>query len=632
MPSSGVENWKWAAWGGLAVTLLALYPQLLMWGVRGREWNGAYAALHGDEWVYSAYVQALIDGRPRRNDPYTGRDDQPGRPQPESLYSIQFVPAYVIAVPARVVGISSSTAFIVLGVLAPFFAFLAIFWLIVNLTQDPRLAAAGSVVVLCFGALVAGEGMIRLLSSGSHYSFLPFLRRYQPAATFPLFFVFCTLVWRSLSDRRLAFAGAVAAGLALGILTFSYFYLWTSAVAWLACLTLLWLIAYPGDLRRNAKPFLIILLLALAALVPYFLLLSRRSVVMDAGQKLTLSHAPDLFRIPELLGLAVIVLILFGVVRGRLNWRAPETLFAASFALTPLIVFNQQVITGRSLQPFHYEWFIANYIALVGGVVASVIIWRGSSTPAGLAPQTRCSAGDPALLRWEPRSESAKRPARYRFAALLAFSAILWAAIEVLAPTTVIIRDSHLRDRAAAVLQRLRQLSRSEGITTNAGSETDPRPLVLATDNRVSVMLPTFAPQAVLWASHFDFLHLEPGESRARFYQYLYYTGIEDTEYAKQLGQPMSTFRAAAFGHERVIADLVEHPEPITSEEIAIQVADYQAYYSSFTRERAVEHVLSYTIVPVAGGPDLSNLDRWYQRDKGEQVGDYILYRVQLRP
>jgi hypothetical protein len=89
---------------------------------------------------------------------YTGRDDVPGSPQPESLFSIQFVPAYLIATPARLFGLSSSTAFIVLGFLAPLLASLALFWLIQNLTQDHRLAATGSIVVLCFGALAAGEG------------------------------------------------------------------------------------------------------------------------------------------------------------------------------------------------------------------------------------------------------------------------------------------------------------------------------------------------------------------------------------------------------------------------------------------------------------------------------------------
>src|SRR6476620_8571750 len=160
MNHSEIRKWKWATCAAIGMTLLSLYPQVLMWSTRGREWNGSYAQLHGDEWFYSAYIQALIDGRPRRNDPYTGRDDAPGNSQPESLFSIQFVPAYLIATPARIFGASSSTAFIALGILAPLLSCLALFWLIHNLTQDHRLAAAGAIVVLCFGAFAAGEGAI----------------------------------------------------------------------------------------------------------------------------------------------------------------------------------------------------------------------------------------------------------------------------------------------------------------------------------------------------------------------------------------------------------------------------------------------------------------------------------------
>src|SRR5712671_7610801 len=95
-------------------------------------------------------------------------------------------------------------------------------------------------------------------------------------------------------------------------------------------------------------------MVVLGALAPYALLLSRRSGTIDSQYKMALSHTPDLLRIPEMLGLGIVVLIIFSALRGKVNWRTPETLFAASFALMPFVVFNQQVITGRSLQPFHY--------------------------------------------------------------------------------------------------------------------------------------------------------------------------------------------------------------------------------------------------------------------------------------
>ena len=40
---------------------------------RGAEWHGAYALVDGDEFLYSAYINALIENRPRRNDPELAR-------------------------------------------------------------------------------------------------------------------------------------------------------------------------------------------------------------------------------------------------------------------------------------------------------------------------------------------------------------------------------------------------------------------------------------------------------------------------------------------------------------------------------------------------------------------------------
>jgi hypothetical protein len=210
-----------------------------------------------------------------------------------------------------------------------------LFWLIQNLTQDHRLAAAGAIVVFMFWRPRGGRSAIHLLSSSVQYAFLPFLRRYEPGAVFPLFFAFCTLVWKSLKAQRQTLAWAFAAGVVLAALIFSYFYLWTSAVAWLACLALVWFTAYPRDFTKYVASFATVLVLAVGALIPYTLLLSRRSTTMDSGQKLILSHAPDLLRVPEFLGIVVLALIAWSAIRGKIKWRTPEILFAASFALMP---------------------------------------------------------------------------------------------------------------------------------------------------------------------------------------------------------------------------------------------------------------------------------------------------------
>jgi hypothetical protein len=126
-------NGKWLLGiaAGLILGILAVYPQFNLQRLRGDDFQGAFASCDLDEMAYASYLQALIDGRPRRNDPYTGRDQTTDNSQPESLFSIQFFPAYLIAVPARIFGLSVSQAMPIVSFVSAFLAALALFWLIV---------------------------------------------------------------------------------------------------------------------------------------------------------------------------------------------------------------------------------------------------------------------------------------------------------------------------------------------------------------------------------------------------------------------------------------------------------------------------------------------------------------------
>src|SRR5947207_3213715 len=237
------KSLKWCLSVAIAIAFLALLPQLHLWYERGSQWNGAYAMVDGDEFLYSAYINALIDGRPRRNDPFSGRDDNPSAPLQESGYSINVIPAFVIYWPAKVFGVSASTAFIVLIGLAGFLASIAVFCLLLSVTHDNRVAAAGTLFVLCFGGTAAAQGLLGILLKEDVTSLgFPFLRRYQPSASFFLFFVLATLFWRALviDNNKRARLYAVLAGSALGALVFCYFYLWTAAAAWITCCSVLW--------------------------------------------------------------------------------------------------------------------------------------------------------------------------------------------------------------------------------------------------------------------------------------------------------------------------------------------------------------------------------------------------------
>jgi hypothetical protein len=600
-------EWRWGVIAAVAMAVLALYPQFHFWMTNDGGWeSGAYAHLEGvgDEVAYSAYVNALIEGRPRRNDPYTGHDDATGQPQPESLFSVQFIPAYMIALPARAVGLRASTAFIALMFVAALAASLAIFWLIASLTGDSRLAAAGSIVVLCLGTLAGGHGhAISLFGFKPLYNYLMFLRRYQPSASFPVFFALCVMVWRGVTcvGRGAAASWTLAAGLSFGLLVFSYFYLWTAAAAWLACVALLWTVLRPDGWRRDVKLFVLIAGMAMIALVPYALLLSRRAPTMDDAQALTISHAPDLLRLPELIGLAVLCALGYWLRRGQLaRLRDKTVLFTASFALMPFVVFNQQVLTGRSLQPLHYEMFIANYSALLALVLAATIIWKGLARAGRMFPKR--------ALAW------------------IAIVAFEWGAYEAHVAAMGSREFNRQLTDAQPVAARLAQLSKYEA--RDAALST-----VLSTDLFVADCLPESAPQAVLWAPHMlVFSGATAGESKERLFQYLYYTGVEPQEIERFFDD--GNYYGVAlglFGFDRVIDGLSEHQEPITRKEIAHEAQLYAEYVASFNHERAAHPALSYVITRSEAETDLKNLDRWYERDEGERAGRFTLYRVRLR-
>lgn len=592
-------RWHLGALAGLAMAVLGVYPQLNLWAMRGSEWNGAYAYNDIDEVAYASYLQALIDGRPRRNDPFTGRDDSAETPQPESLFSIQFLPPYAIALAARATGLDARWAMIVTGGLAAFLAALAVFWLLGLVTEDDRLAATGALMVLCLGTLACAQGAIlQLFDLGWAYPYLPFLRRYLPALAFPVFFLFCGLVWRSIShESRRAFYGyAAGAGLSFAALVYSYFYLWTTAAAWALCFALLLWVARPEGWGRDLKSLGVTGAVAIISLVPYAILLSRRAETMDRVQLLTYTRAPDLLRPPALIGIFVLALLAHGVWRGRLEWKNRAVLLAAAFALTPLAVFNQQVVTGRSLQPIHYEVFIVNYVAAFALVLALALAW------------------------------GAKRKLSSRvllFAAVITFG---WGVVEADITTHVVDDQNVIRDEALPVGRRLRELAQEARARGERDGSVFAPNLIQGDD------LPTLAPQGVLWARHLHvFSDTTWDENKERFYRHAYYQGLDAHWLERELKTNNYIIVIALFGWGRHHARLTADSKPLSAEEIDAEVDRYADFTNTFTRDRAASPPLSYLVTDADSKADFTNLDRWYDRDPGEQHGKFILYRLRLK-
>jgi hypothetical protein len=563
-----LQQWKWGLIAAVVLAIITSLPQIYLCYERGLEWNGAYIYSDPDEFAYSAYVNALIAGRPRRNDPFSGTDDS----SYETLFSIQFIPAYSIAIAARIFGVSTSTAFISLVPIVTIASALMLFFFLFEFTQNSILSAVGAIGVLCFGVLTA-QAPWEFPSVPIPF---PFLRRYVPAFPFPFFFAMALFVWRSLVRNSLLWS--VFAGLTLIVLIYSYFFLWTAAVAWLTVLMILWLLARPADSWIILRVFGVIAFIGAFAIVPYLWLLAHRAPVIEQAVLLESTHRPDLFRGPELYGFAIVI-ITIRLAMKHMDWPNPKILFTLSLAVTPILVFNHQVLTGRSLQPFHYEWYIANYWILTALFLVLGLMRRNLP----------------------------KRVLFYLAIGGLVIGVSLGgrAAFNTLNTSVEI-------DKGLALALKLK------------GSRG-----VVFTFPPLTHTLATSTSNGVLWSHYlYYFSAMDSAQRKLRFYKYLYYSGVTEQDF-RALFQREGGVRGEIFGAERANEILAGNPPPITPQEIERANDEYRMFCSTFNRSEAASPLLSYAVVTSAD--NLSNLDKWYERDVGEPVGDFIIYRLRLK-
>ncbi len=169
-------GWKFGIVAGLAVVVITLIPQIIVCIDRGRDWQGSYAFTDPDELAYSAYLNSIIEGRPRRNNPYLGTKESPATAAGENFYSIQFLPSYGLALLAQLSGLSASTVFILLVPVMAFASSMTVFWLISDVTGDDKLAALGTMIILLSGVMVSESPFV----SENAYGGYPFLRLLMP--------------------------------------------------------------------------------------------------------------------------------------------------------------------------------------------------------------------------------------------------------------------------------------------------------------------------------------------------------------------------------------------------------------------------------------------------------------------
>ncbi len=606
----------WALLAGIIISAYSLAPQIQLWGIRGNAWNGVYAYHDHDEMQYAAYIQTLIDGKPRRNSPYTGREDSTENPLDESLFSIQFLAFYPVAFPAKILGFSSSVAMIWFSAIIGLLSALALFWLLYLLFDNPFLSFVGTVFVLSTGALIAGQGSLvsRFSPDSIYYPIaFPFARRAVPTIGFPALFLFFAFVWKFLTGdtRRLKILSGILAILSFAFLVFSYFYLWTTAAAWLFGLILLSVIFRPKDWRKTVISLLGLGAFLLLVLIPYFILLTNRGTIIDMVHLLVFTRRLDLWRIPEILSFAVLFVFFAAKGLGWLDLREPKILFLMAFALVAPFVFNQQILSGRSLQPVHYQFYCVNYISAFSLFTLTCVL---------LSKKLSSRTFNKILL-------------------LLGLAALYIGYSDGQFSVKKSRGENIWRDELLPVAQKIKTISQSSENYGKKQTATvlsfDFYPYTLMNSIyslNCSDDLPALSSQAVLWSPRQKvFSDLTPEESTERLFKFIYYQNFDKKWLENELQKGRTALVEGFFGWDTKTAVLTDEAKPVTNEKIDEIVALYEKFQQNFNYENAKIPTLSFVIIHQATQADLSAVDKWYERDAGESVGKYILYRVKLR-
>jgi hypothetical protein len=318
---------------------------------------------------------------------------------------------------------------------------------------------------------------------------------------------------------------------------------------------------------------------------------------MDIAQALVRTHTPDIWRSSEALALIIVIVVVVAIFAHRISRRDPRILLTLAFALLPFVLFNQQIITGRSLQPMHYEQFVVTYTTLIA--LALVIVWFR-------------------------RGRVERRPVGGLLLLAICLFGYGWGMGETWIATRRFAYVNSLRDEARPIGLRLRELAKPPVI-----DQQNPLEVVFAPSLGRSDNLPTTAPQAVLWAPHmFVFSGVSVAENKERFFQFLYFSGVRVEEFSHYEN---GFVKYAIFGWERANEKLTATFRPITAEEIALEAKNYADYIASFDSTRARRPTLAYLLLDAHQPINLSNLERWYTRDNGERIGRYLLYRLTPR-
>ena len=276
----------------------------------------------------------------------------------DNPYIYQPLAPMVVAYMGKIFALDINNTILLSRLVLPFVVFLLIYGFVFLVSRDKFTALSSAAVLLLADSILSYSGITRLLQGVSPDHFLRLARPVVPALIYLFLFAFLLFFWQFYRKGNWKY-GALSI-IVLGLNFYNYFYTWTYLYAFGSILILLLII------QRNWKQSLRIggvFVGGAIVAIPYFINMYRASqfpTFKDVGisSGIILSHQP-LF-----VGSSIIIALLFYFfLFPRID--KEKYLFGLAILLTPFLTMNQQVLTGRLMQPDHYHWFFHKPLAVI---------------------------------------------------------------------------------------------------------------------------------------------------------------------------------------------------------------------------------------------------------------------------
>lgn len=343
----------WALLAMLIVGIISIGPHAFFRISLADEYQGFYMLQTDNETEYLAKVQEIFDGHPLLGSTpfFEYKNNFPLLPPTLELF-------YAFA--ALVFGASIPAVFIASKFVLPAAFFFLAYFLIYRLSDGTSILrgkmsalAGGLLIVLGYDLIDYGTVWSYLNGSSLPASFLLWTRPINPVIGAILLYSVLLIAWSFHNEhsRRYRFFLYTAGGAALALMIGSYFF------SWFLTLSVIGILAVVNALRHRyafVKRMLLMSAIGIILSLPYWY------IVWNAGA--SPFYADAAFRTGFAFGHSFILnkFLIFSIIAffgATFLFRLEKKewwWFCAALLLGSFVAFNQQVITGRTIWPFHF--------------------------------------------------------------------------------------------------------------------------------------------------------------------------------------------------------------------------------------------------------------------------------------